>query len=293
MYNLQKDYVTRLLPAQERTEQFSKELDKMNEKRAQRKAAMADLIKFQKDVPDKNPDDFEQVRTYKPDKLSIINSASLVNKQRELRNAPRFQEKEGIQIDMTDEKSMRIDVNQFVKNYNIPGETIHYMGDSVGKAAKINKDADLFSKFNNFLKKNHYKLTKAEEPQAKPASIKPNLPKLSEPVISTKSPSISDPPSTFIALEDSSGLVNQETFNFFTQRKGRRASRFPDAQWDCASGQISRLLKFLCIEEVSLSYQPYCKPIFAQFDSFVESFLYNDNDLEICQNIHMCPIADS
>ena len=80
-------------------------------------------------------------------------------------------------------------------------------------------------------------------------------------------------------------------YNLETHRRGRRRSRFPDPQWDCAEGNIIKLLKFICEEEVSLSYQKYCRPIFEQINTLVESFLYHDDNIEICQNLHMCPVT--
>jgi hypothetical protein len=82
-------------------------------------------------------------------------------------------------------------------------------------------------------------------------------------------------------------------FNLETMRRGRRRSRFPDPQWDCVETQVAKLLRYLCEEEVSSSYQIYCKPIFHQISTIVESFLYHDNNIEICQNIHMCPVTAS
>lgn len=87
-------------------------------------------------------------------------------------------------------------------------------------------------------------------------------------------------------------LINKsQNFNLETQRRGRRRSRFPDPQWDCAETQIAKLVRYLCEEEVSSSYQKYCKPIFEQINTMIESFLYHDNNLEICQNLHMCPVT--
>jgi hypothetical protein len=86
-------------------------------------------------------------------------------------------------------------------------------------------------------------------------------------------------------------LDKSQNFNLETQRRGRRRSRFPDPQWDCAELQISKIVKYLCEEEVSMSYQKYCKPILLQINTMIESFLYHDNNLEICQNLHMCPIT--
>ena len=86
-------------------------------------------------------------------------------------------------------------------------------------------------------------------------------------------------------------ISKSSNFNLETQRRGRRRSRFPDPQWDCAESQISKLVIYLCEEEVSVSYKKYCKPIFEQINTMVESFLYHDNNLEICQNLHMCPVT--
>lgn len=73
-------------------------------------------------------------------------------------------------------------------------------------------------------------------------------------------------------------------------KKIKKRSRFPDVQWECAKSQITKMVKYLCEEEISSSYQKYCKPIFEQINIMIESFLYNDNQLEICQNVHMCPV---
>jgi len=86
-------------------------------------------------------------------------------------------------------------------------------------------------------------------------------------------------------------VEKSKNFNLETQRRGRRRSRFPDPQWDCAELQISKIVRYLCEEEMSSSYQKYCKPVFEQINTLIESFLYHDNNLEICQNIHMCPVT--
>jgi hypothetical protein len=86
-------------------------------------------------------------------------------------------------------------------------------------------------------------------------------------------------------------MVSKSNFNMETQRRGRRRSRFPDPQWDCAEAQIAKLVRYLCAEELSSNYQKYCKPIFEQINTMIESYLYHDNHLEICQNIHMCPVT--
>ncbi len=86
-------------------------------------------------------------------------------------------------------------------------------------------------------------------------------------------------------------LISKSNFNLETQRRGRRRSRFPDPQWDCAEAQIAKLVRYLCEEEMSSSYQKYCKPIFEQINTMIESFLYHDNNLEVCQNLHMCPVT--
>ena len=85
--------------------------------------------------------------------------------------------------------------------------------------------------------------------------------------------------SSFIETE-SSGSVRRET----------KRTRFPDVQWECAKSKISKLTRYLCEEEVSSSYQQYCRPIIDQINIMIESFLYHDNDIEICQNLHMCPV---
>lgn len=111
---------------------------------------------------------------------------------------------------------------------------------------------------------------------------------------------IANPPPSFLEMEDSvyfdkslfdTLIKKSENYNLETQRRGRRRSRFPDPQWDCAETQIAKLVRYLCEEEVSSSYQKYCKPIFEQINTMIESFLYHDNNLEICQNLHMCPVS--
>ena len=86
-------------------------------------------------------------------------------------------------------------------------------------------------------------------------------------------------------------IRKSDNFNLETQRRGRRRSRFPDPQWDCAESQIGKIVRYLCEEEISSSYQKYCKPIFEQINTMIESYLYHDNNIEICQNLHMCPVT--
>jgi hypothetical protein len=108
---------------------------------------------------------------------------------------------------------------------------------------------------------------------------------------------IINPPSiSFLNLSEKiseEDVIQNQTgsFNLETQRRGRRRSRFPDPQWDCAEIQIAKLVKYLCEDEISISFQKYCKPIFQQINTMIESYLYHDNSLEICQNMHMCPIT--
>jgi hypothetical protein len=119
---------------------------------------------------------------------------------------------------------------------------------------------------------------------------------------STFNNKIANPPSfeSFIQTKEDvhfdknffSNLIEKsQNFNLETQRRGRRRSRFPDPQWDCAEMQVAKIVRYLCEEELSASYQKYCKPIFEQINTMVESFLYHDNNLEICQNLHMCPVT--
>jgi hypothetical protein len=110
---------------------------------------------------------------------------------------------------------------------------------------------------------------------------------------------LNPPPISFLETSDVisfdrnlfNNLISKSNFNLETQRRGRRRSRFPDPQWDCAEAQIAKLVRYLCEEEVSASYQKYCKPIFEQINTMIESYLYHDNNLEVCQNIHMCPVT--
>ena len=51
------------------------------------------------------------------------------------------------------------------------------------------------------------------------------------------------------------------------------------------------LVKELCKNEISFSYQKYCNAIYNQFDSFIERYILHNNPLKICQNINMCPFS--
>lgn len=81
-----------------------------------------------------------------------------------------------------------------------------------------------------------------------------------------------------------------ETKSSVSVRRGMKRTRFPDVQWECAKSKISKLTRYLCEEEVSSSYQKYCRPIIDQMNLMIESFLYHDSNIEICQNLHMCPV---
>lgn len=80
-------------------------------------------------------------------------------------------------------------------------------------------------------------------------------------------------------------------YNIETMRRGRRSQKYPDPQWDCAELQIGKILKYLCEEEVSRSYQKYCNVLFKQINTITESLLYHDNNIALCQNVHMCPLT--
>lgn len=148
----------------------------------------------------------------------------------------------------------------------------------------IDKNEDLYDKINSaisnppqyssFLEVSSNSLTSSKPIIVAENSIKPTEPHL------TYDKSIYD-----------KLVKNNKEFNLETMRRGRRRSRFPDQQWDCGEIQITKLLNYFCEEEVSLSYQKYCKPIFEQINTLIESFLYHDNNLEICQNLHMCPFT--
>jgi hypothetical protein len=125
---------------------------------------------------------------------------------------------------------------------------------------------------------------------------------MSKEIESTFNNNIANPPSfdSFIQTKEdvhfdknffTNLLEKSKNFNLETQRRGRRRSRFPDPQWDCAEMQVSKIVRYLCEEELSASYQKYCKPIFEQINTMIESLLYHDNNLEICQNLHMCPVT--
>lgn len=113
---------------------------------------------------------------------------------------------------------------------------------------------------------------------------------------------IDNPPSlnfsSFIESEDPKVDIDfyklidtSENYNIETMRRGRRSQKYPDPQWDCAELQIGKILKYLCDEEVSRSYQKYCKVLFKQLNTITESLLYHDNNIELCQNVHMCPLT--
>ena len=80
-------------------------------------------------------------------------------------------------------------------------------------------------------------------------------------------------------------------YNIETMRRGRRSHKYPDPQWDSAELQIGKILKYLCEEEVSHSYQKYCTVLFKQINTITESLLYHDNNIALCQNVHMCPLS--
>ena len=71
---------------------------------------------------------------------------------------------------------------------------------------------------------------------------------------------------------------------YYSQRR-----KFPDDKWLCAEEKIGGLIKELCKNEISFSYQKYCNAIYQQFDIVVEKTLFHDNSLEMCQKINMCP----
>jgi hypothetical protein len=65
---------------------------------------------------------------------------------------------------------------------------------------------------------------------------------------------------------------------------------FTHDQWICAEEELAKVLSYFCEEEVSQSYQKYCKLIFENFSKFIESFLLQNNDIETCQQIEVCPL---
>ena len=71
---------------------------------------------------------------------------------------------------------------------------------------------------------------------------------------------------------------------YYSQRR-----KFPDDKWLCAEEKIGGLIKELCKNEISFSYQKYCNAIYQQFDIVIERTLFHDNSLEMCQKINMCP----
>lgn len=97
--------------------------------------------------------------------------------------------------------------------------------------------------------------------------------------------------STTLDNEFNELLEKTNNYNLQTQRRGRRLSKYPDPQWDCAELQIRKTLRYLCEEEISSSFQKYCNVLFKQINTITESFLYHDNNIEICQNVYMCPFT--
>ena len=113
---------------------------------------------------------------------------------------------------------------------------------------------------------------------------------------------IDNPPSlnfsSFIESDDTTvdidfykAIDTSMNYNIETMRRGRRSHKYPDPQWDCAELQIGKILKYLCEEEVSHSYQKYCTVLFKQINTITESLLYHDNNIALCQNVHMCPLS--
>ena len=71
----------------------------------------------------------------------------------------------------------------------------------------------------------------------------------------------------------------------------RRRYQYPKETWLCVEQKIGALVKELCENEISFSYQKYCNAIYNQFDSFIERYILHNNPLKICQNINMCPFS--
>ena len=71
----------------------------------------------------------------------------------------------------------------------------------------------------------------------------------------------------------------------------RRRYHYPKETWLCVEKKIGALVKELCKNEISFSYQKYCNAIYNQFDSFIERYILHNNPLKICQNINMCPFS--
>jgi hypothetical protein len=173
------------------------------------------------------------------------------------------------------------------------------------KSIKTNEKVEKKKKLKSNVNKPKIKIS--SPPQKVESKVDKETSKSADPIIDSDSDpftqidqSITNPPPlSFIETSDNvrldtnlyDALQKSQNFNLETQRRGRRRSRFPDPQWDCAETQIAKLVRYLCEEEVSASYQKYCKPVFEQINTMIESFLYHDNNLEICQNLHMCPVT--
>ena len=108
-------------------------------------------------------------------------------------------------------------------------------------------------------------------------------------------------------VDDNSTLVNETIYSFKEKERGNeigkrvekvkviskcyysKRRKFPDDKWLCAEEKIGRMIKELCKNEISFSYQKYCNAIYQQFDIVVERALFHDNSIEMCQRINMCP----
>lgn len=71
----------------------------------------------------------------------------------------------------------------------------------------------------------------------------------------------------------------------------RRRSRFPDPQWSCAYNNVKEQIDYMCNNEIPSSFGKYCKVLYAQFNVLVESLLYMDPIVPLCQNINLCPLG--
>jgi len=68
----------------------------------------------------------------------------------------------------------------------------------------------------------------------------------------------------------------------------RKRSRFPTPQYECVQRNLKEIVDYLCNQEISSSYQKYCKVIREMVNIVIEGLLYRDSIENICSSIKMC-----
>ena len=234
LFNLQKDYYTRILPQIQSMQNYNEKLhtQKLREKEY----------------------------------------------QRNLKNLMDFENRINLDLKKEEEVLKVVPVKETVVTNPIPAEEIHSVG-----AVQIPSVMD-------FIFKQKEKKEDMEEPEPQREESISNPPQLNFTSFLEVSLN-SQKQSTTFDREFNELLEKTNNYNLQTQRRGRRLSKYPDPQWDCAELQISKVLRYLCEEEISSSFQKYCNVLFKQINTITESFLYHDNNIEICQNVYMCPFT--